>query len=126
MDVKQLRDEFGLSQEDLAKLSLIPRDRIAKWEQGKGNPKHEDVMRLTDIEVVLRFVRIHVQVQAKVSREKVPNSKNIASNDDGESEYQKTIDKEIIRDLRSHIKTLEFLRDNQEDRLRWILIWRRF
>lgn len=42
MDVKALRTEFGLSQQDLADLTGIPRSRIAKWEEGKGSPKIDD------------------------------------------------------------------------------------
>lgn len=42
MNVKTLREKFNLSQDELAAKTGIPRDRIAKWEQGKGNPKATD------------------------------------------------------------------------------------
>jgi len=42
MNVKELREGAGLTQEELSSKTGIPRDRIAKWEQGKGSPKSED------------------------------------------------------------------------------------
>lgn len=42
MNVRQLREHAGLSQQELANITGIPKDRIAKWEQGKGAPKSED------------------------------------------------------------------------------------
>lgn len=42
MNVKELREKHGLTQAELAEKTNIPRDRIAKWEQGKGSPKSED------------------------------------------------------------------------------------
>jgi phage repressor protein C with HTH and peptisase S24 domain len=42
MNIKELRERHGLTQEQLAEKTGIPRDRIAKWEQGKGSPKTED------------------------------------------------------------------------------------
>lgn len=56
MDIKAFREKWGISQESLANVSGIPRDRIAKWEQGKGSPKHEDTMQLLSIEATFRFV----------------------------------------------------------------------
>lgn len=42
MNVRQLRESNGLSLQQLAAGTGIPKDRIAKWEQGKGSPKTED------------------------------------------------------------------------------------
>lgn len=42
LNIKELRDNMNLTQDDLAAKTGIPRDRIAKWEQGKGKPKAED------------------------------------------------------------------------------------
>jgi transcriptional regulator with XRE-family HTH domain len=42
MNIKELRTKHGLSQQDLAVKTGIPRPRIAKWEEGKGSPKRED------------------------------------------------------------------------------------
>ena len=42
MNVRELREKSGLSQQELATATGIPKDRIAKWEQGKGTPKAED------------------------------------------------------------------------------------
>jgi len=44
MDIKQIRDIKGLTQQDVADITGIPRYRIAKWEQGKGKPKAEDAI----------------------------------------------------------------------------------
>lgn len=42
MNIKEKRIGAGLSQQQLADKTGIPKDRIGKWEQGKGNPKSED------------------------------------------------------------------------------------
>lgn len=42
MNIKDLRLKFRLSQQDVADKTGIPRPRLAKWEEGKGNPKAED------------------------------------------------------------------------------------
>jgi transcriptional regulator with XRE-family HTH domain len=42
MNIKQLRLKHSLSQQDVADKTGIPRPRIAKWEEGKANPKTED------------------------------------------------------------------------------------
>lgn len=46
MNVKALREKKGITQEELAEKTNIPRGRIAKWEQGKGSPKVEDAEKL--------------------------------------------------------------------------------
>lgn len=42
MNIKQLREKIGISQQGLSDRTGIPRPRIAKWEEGKGNPKLDD------------------------------------------------------------------------------------
>lgn len=42
MDVRAIRERLNITQAELAFKTGIPRDRIAKWEQGKGVPKAED------------------------------------------------------------------------------------
>lgn len=46
MDIKQIRTQLGFTQIEFAEKTGIPRDRIAKWEQGKGSPKHEDAEKI--------------------------------------------------------------------------------
>lgn len=46
MNVKQLREKRGISQQELSTKTGIPKDRIAKWEQGKGSPKVDDARKL--------------------------------------------------------------------------------
>lgn len=46
MNVKELRRKSGLTQDELSVKTGIPRDRIAKWEQGKGSPKSADEKKL--------------------------------------------------------------------------------
>lgn len=43
MNIKALREKKNITQEELSEKTGIPRARIAKWEQGKGNPKVEDL-----------------------------------------------------------------------------------
>lgn len=42
MNIRELRNSLNISQQELANKTGIPKDRIAKWEQGKGKPKVED------------------------------------------------------------------------------------
>jgi phage repressor protein C with HTH and peptisase S24 domain len=42
MNIKDLREKKNLTQAELSDATGIPRDRIAKWEQGKGSPKAQD------------------------------------------------------------------------------------
>lgn len=42
MNIKEKRLKAKLSQQQLADKTGIPKDRIGKWEQGKGKPKAED------------------------------------------------------------------------------------
>lgn len=46
MKIKELRERLGLSQQEFAQRVGIPKPRIAKWEQGKGNPKAVDLEKL--------------------------------------------------------------------------------
>jgi transcriptional regulator with XRE-family HTH domain len=48
MNIKEERLKTGLSQQQLADKTGIPKDRIGKWEQGKGKPKAEDSKILID------------------------------------------------------------------------------
>ncbi len=48
MDVRKYRIELHLSQGKLAIATGIPRNRIAQWETGKGNPKAKDERILRD------------------------------------------------------------------------------
>ena len=49
LTIKEIREKIGVTQQELAIISNIPRDRIAKWEQGKGNPKTLDYLTLNDL-----------------------------------------------------------------------------
>lgn len=42
MNIKELRESLGLSQQQLHEKTGIAREKIAKWEVGKGNPKVGD------------------------------------------------------------------------------------
>ena len=42
MNIRELRNTLNISQQELANRTGIPKDRIAKWEQGKGKPKTDD------------------------------------------------------------------------------------
>jgi transcriptional regulator with XRE-family HTH domain len=47
MNVKDLRIKLNLTQHELAAITGIPRDRIAKWEQGKGGAREADPLKPT-------------------------------------------------------------------------------
>lgn len=63
MNVKELREKKGLTQDQLSAKSGIPRARIAKWEQGKGSPKAADEKVLLGIfgEVVHNGAVVHTE-----------------------------------------------------------------
>lgn len=46
MDVKKLREDMGLSQQELADLTGIPKGRINAWEQRGTTPKVDDFKKL--------------------------------------------------------------------------------
>lgn len=47
--LKELRENIGLSQADVADLMFCSRSLIAKWEQGRANPSDNDLKSLSDI-----------------------------------------------------------------------------
>lgn len=49
MNIKELREKTGLTQEQFAEKLGIPRDRLAKWEQGKGSPRLADEKKIVYI-----------------------------------------------------------------------------
>jgi transcriptional regulator with XRE-family HTH domain len=84
--LKELREKYKLSQQDVADGTGIPRGRIAKWEQNKGKPKADDVKTLA-------------KYFAKLIGEEVPNESQVNDgNDPLYSKMDKKSDK-IIQDL---------------------------
>lgn len=69
MNVKALREEAGLSQQELSDKTAIPKDRIAKWEQGKGSPK------ATDSEILKKFFNEYIPHETMVREEEIPLNK---------------------------------------------------
>lgn len=59
IDIKKLREEKGLSQQELADLTAIPKGRINAWEQRGAQPKTEDYLHLT------KFFNEYKSVQSK-------------------------------------------------------------
>ena len=52
--LKQLRQDRGLSQAELAKLSGVPKGTLLQWEYGKRTPKLDAAVKLADaLEVTL-------------------------------------------------------------------------
>lgn len=49
LNIKEMRTKLNLTQGELSLKTGIPRDRIAKWEQGKGSPKAEDYVLLQNL-----------------------------------------------------------------------------
>lgn len=47
-NLKQLRKENGLSQEDLAEMLDVSRQAVSKWEQGSGYPEVEKLLLLSN------------------------------------------------------------------------------
>ena len=46
--IKQLREEFGMTQEDLAKQLHVDRSTVCSWELGRINPSLPMAVRLAD------------------------------------------------------------------------------
>lgn len=97
MNIKDILASSGITQHELATLAGIPRDRIAKWVQGKGSPKADDTKKLE------RFIRLY---SGKSSQElknivaDIEKAKNTHANTviiaDG---FQKTVDEVHDADL---------------------------
>ena len=47
-NLKQIRKEKGLSQEELAELLEVSRQAVSKWEQGAGYPETEKLLLLSN------------------------------------------------------------------------------
>ena len=47
-NIKQLRKENGLSQEDLAEILDVSRQAVSKWEQGNGYPEVEKLLLISN------------------------------------------------------------------------------
>lgn len=60
-NLKQLRKEKGLSQEELAELLDVSRQAVSKWEQGLGYPEVEKLLLLSN--------RLHVSLDSLLSTE---------------------------------------------------------
>lgn len=99
MDIKSLRKKLSLSQDELAAEINIPRDRIAKWEQGKGNPKQPDY------DVLKEYFKKH-----KVW-ENVPLETKLQLKEDDVGYDQPDLEKELlkkrVKDLEKIISLLE-------------------
>lgn len=95
MDVKKLREEKGLSQQQLADLTGIPRGRINAWEQRGTTPKVADMEILktvfgetyvpspsttipssSHIELLERMIKL-LEEQVKVSNQTIEFQQNL-------------------------------------------------
>lgn len=83
MDVKLLREKINKTQQELADETGIPRDRIAKWEQGKGSPKPEDHA------ILAKYFSEHI-------REEIPNYGNLINDDFTQKSLLKLIESHKI------------------------------
>lgn len=83
MDVKKEREKAGLTQEELAQKAGIPRDRISKWEQGKGKPKAEDFVNLQRIfgNKVPEYVPRNTKSQKITQKSAIHAGSNIPENE---------------------------------------------
>lgn len=95
MNVKEIREKLRLSQQELADKTGIPKDRIAKWEQGKGSPKVED-------SAILK----------KFFEEDVPRELNEKSESYGLSEGTELI--ESLHDAKDYLSKRRALKTNDE------------
>ena len=64
-NLKQLRKEHHLSQEDLAELLDVSRQAVSKWEQGQGYPEVETLLLLSS--------KLNVSLDALMSVERKPD-----------------------------------------------------
>lgn len=84
--LKELREKYQLSQQNLADATGIPRGRIAKWEQSKGKPKADDVRTLADF-------------FASKSGEEITNDSSVNDSGDGAVYTSNKKADKIIEDL---------------------------
>lgn len=75
-NLKQIRREHRLSQEDLAEMLDVSRQAVSKWEQGQGYPEVETLLRLSE--------KLNVSPDALLSREIDSSSDGKRPNANGE------------------------------------------
>jgi transcriptional regulator with XRE-family HTH domain len=63
LDVKALRLKYGLSQQQLADKTGIPKGRINNWEQGQGQPKGPDTIKLNQFFDSLEMNSSHLKLE---------------------------------------------------------------
>lgn len=82
MNVKEIREANALSQQQLADLTGIPKDRIAKWEQGKGTPKAQDHLTLEKF-----FLDYVPQGTSKTNSQTLRNGAEMNDGNTGDKKY---------------------------------------
>ena len=74
-NLKQIRKEHHLSQEDLAELLDVSRQAVSKWEQGEGYPEVEKLLMLAK--------KLHVSLDVLMSTELEPAAEPARGNATG-------------------------------------------
>ena len=74
-NLKQIRKEYHLSQEDLAELLDVSRQAVSKWEQGEGYPEVEKLLMLAK--------KLHVSLDVLMSTELEPAAEPARGNATG-------------------------------------------
>lgn len=92
MRVKELREKYGFSQQELANLTGIPKGRINGWEQKGTKPKAEDFTILT------AFFR---SCESKDSQGKMSENLTLVS------KLSEQKDDLLIESLKNNVKLLE-------------------
>jgi transcriptional regulator with XRE-family HTH domain len=68
LNVKELRLKKGLSQQELAEKTGIPKGRINNWEQGNGSPKAQDYIKLRDFFESIEIESSHETMENKQNK----------------------------------------------------------
>ena len=70
-NLKRIRNEYHLSQEELAELLDVSRQAVSKWEQGQGYPEVETLLRLS------RKLNLSLDALMSTGMDPEPGTKNL-------------------------------------------------
>mgnify|MGYP001050660792 CR=1 FL=1 len=84
-NLRTIRKEKGISQEDLAGLLNVSRQAISKWEQNNGYPEMEKVIQLAEaLNISLDYLILGRREEKKITkRTSVPSGRIMIKSHDG-------------------------------------------
>jgi transcriptional regulator with XRE-family HTH domain len=123
MQVSEILDAFGLTQDQLSAFTGIPRHRIAKWNTGKASPKTEDSRVLDKVEALFKGKSSQEikKIIAEGSIDKHFKQENEVSEPEADPGYGKAMTEEQVKEMQALIAA----KREQSDRMMSIITHKR-